>query len=234
MISVDKVYRKLQDLANKDQRSSINPALFNNFAEMVIFAVIENSRKIIYDSRVLLIKGTGDLDRVEYAKDVIDYFYTQTPLVREIDGYPRPDDIDSLDDLYYRDTRIEKAPNLKHVYLLQRMGRHLNPSENTDNGGDAVYIENTKGYAVFPNSIEDTISAYYWRKPFMPKWTYTVVNNTPIFNASASDRQDFELPDRYLDEVVYRMALLAGINIRDKALLDPLAGIIKKDETENN
>lgn len=232
MINVDSVYRKLQDISNKDQRSSIKPSLFNNFAEMAVYAIIEQSRKIIENSKVSLINGKSELKRVDYARDLLDHLYSTDTLSKSGNVYPKPSDIDSLDDLFYNNFRIEKASSIKHVNLLQRMGRHLNPDEEGANL-NMVHLKTDSGYSVFPSSLEEDITAYYWRKPLVAKWTYLVVDNTPIFNAGASDRQDFDLPERFLDEVVIRIALLAGINIRDRGLLEPIL-YINKEEIEEN
>ena len=66
MLNIDDVYRKVQSVANKDQRSSIKPEVFNNFVGMVLYDIIEDSRAIITDTKALILKGVSELERVDY------------------------------------------------------------------------------------------------------------------------------------------------------------------------
>jgi len=71
---------------------------------------------------------------------------------------------------------------------------------------------------LFPNTIDTQgdVSAQYIRYPFDPQWTYvTLANGEPVFNQSATDYQDFELPIEDEPRLVYRILQMAGMSIRE-------------------
>ncbi len=50
----------------------------------------------------------------------------------------------------------------------------------------------------------------------MPKFGFTVVNNKEVYNAATSI--DFELPEHYTDRLVFEMAKMIGVNLRDNSV----------------
>ena len=69
---------------------------------------------------------------------------------------------------------------------------------------------------VYPSSITTGITIQYIRKPLDPKWTYTALSaGEPVFNQSASDYQDFELPGSDEPTLVNKILKYAGISIRE-------------------
>mgnify|MGYP003142108209 FL=1 len=54
--------------------------------------------------------------------------------------------------------------------------------------------------------------------PSDPKWTYNTVSGSPVFNQSAADYQDFELPLSDQDTLVFKILEYAGVNIREAAV----------------
>jgi hypothetical protein len=57
---------------------------------------------------------------------------------------------------------------------------------------------------------------YYIRKPLDPKWTYTVVNNNPLFNPSAADYQDFEIHPSDEPKLIIKILSYMGVSIREQ------------------
>tara|TARA_R110000803_G_scaffold108082_6_gene176334 strand:+ start:1230 stop:2177 length:948 start_codon:yes stop_codon:yes gene_type:complete len=71
---------------------------------------------------------------------------------------------------------------------------------------------------VYPNTITalGQIQAQYIRYPKEPKWTYlTLPSGEPLFSASASDYQDFELPLDDENTLVLKILQYAGMSIRE-------------------
>jgi hypothetical protein len=59
-----------------------------------------------------------------------------------------------------------------------------------------IYTKIGESYRVYPSVPTGyELELLYIRKPRAPKWTYVLVNNDPLYNASASDLQDFEIPE---------------------------------------
>jgi len=72
---------------------------------------------------------------------------------------------------------------------------------------------------VYPSTITGVadIHSQYVRYPLAPKWTYdTLVLGEPVFNASAVDYQDFELPDADMNGLVNKILEYSGVSIREK------------------
>jgi hypothetical protein len=71
---------------------------------------------------------------------------------------------------------------------------------------------------VYPSTINTTgdVVANYVRFPADPKWTYTsITNGDPLFNPAASGFQDLELPKDDEINLIMKILLYAGVEIRD-------------------
>ncbi len=71
---------------------------------------------------------------------------------------------------------------------------------------------------VYPTTITGAadIHAQYVRYPQAPKWTYnTLAGGEPVFNASAADYQDFELPESDMNGLVNKILQYAGVSVRE-------------------
>ena len=71
---------------------------------------------------------------------------------------------------------------------------------------------------VYPTTITGAadIHAQYVRYPLAPKWTYTsLAGGEPVFNASATDYQDFELPISDMNGLVNKILQYAGVSVRE-------------------
>jgi hypothetical protein len=64
----------------------------------------------------------------------------------------------------------------------------------------------------------------YIRYPKDPKWTYQMVSGSPIFNQSAADYQDFELPFSDQVEMTLKILQYAGVNIREPEVVQFASG----------
>ena len=81
-----------------------------------------------------------------------------------------------------------------------------------------LYVQRGNNIEIQPSTINGAtdITAFYIRYPQDPKWTYfTLVNGEPVFNQSALDYQDFELPATDEPELVNLILQYAGISVRE-------------------
>ena len=68
---------------------------------------------------------------------------------------------------------------------------------------------------VFPKSSIRKIQLSYYRSPLTPSYqVFLSGSGVEVFNPSAS--QDFELPYHYEQDLVYEIAKMIGLNIRDQ------------------
>jgi hypothetical protein len=65
----------------------------------------------------------------------------------------------------------------------------------------------------------DNVTAHYIRYPKEPKWTYNSVGGDPLFNPSALDYQDFELPMSDFSDLVVKILQYAGVSIREQEVI---------------
>ena len=70
----------------------------------------------------------------------------------------------------------------------------------------------------YPSTIDANgeVKCQYFRYPKDPKWTYVAVTSgEPVFNSTAADYQDFELPLSDEPNLVVKILEYAGISIRE-------------------
>jgi hypothetical protein len=75
--------------------------------------------------------------------------------------------------------------------------------------------------------LDTDFSATYIRTPKQPKWTYIEVAGNPVYNASATDRQDFELHPSCEVELITKILGYCGISIREAEVTQA----VKAEET---
>jgi hypothetical protein len=75
-------------------------------------------------------------------------------------------------------------------------------------------------YKIYPTIVSPyTAEMAYIRTPRSPKWTYINVNGNPLYNASASDKQDFELLPSLYSKLVMKILLYCGLSIRESEVV---------------
>ena len=82
-----------------------------------------------------------------------------------------------------------------------------------------TYVQQGNYLSVGPGSIINQITAHYVRYPKDPNWTYLALapsDGDPIFDGSATDYQDFELPISDSTTLVFKILQYAGVNIREQ------------------
>jgi hypothetical protein len=96
-----------------------------------------------------------------------------------------------------------------------------------------AYILNETNVSVYPVPTGGSIPAIvaqYIRMPKDPKWTYiNLTQGEPIFDQSAVDYQDFELPLSDEPEIITKILKYVGISIREKDLV-AIAGADDQEE----
>ena len=79
-----------------------------------------------------------------------------------------------------------------------------------------VYTLQETGVIVYPTTIVNNITTQYIRYPKDPVWSYTNISaGQPVFNASAFNYQDFELPLSDFANLVVKILQYAGLSIRE-------------------
>jgi hypothetical protein len=88
---------------------------------------------------------------------------------------------------------------------------------------------------VYPNTIISAISADYIRYPLAPKWTWVSLSGgEPVFDQSALDYQDFELPLSDENNLIIKILQYAGLTIREAEIVQAAKSEEVQDKQEKN
>lgn len=109
---------------------------------------------------------------------------------------------------------VKEAEKVSHTKITQLNSSLLTTPNNTF----PSYTLAGSTITIYPSTINDKgkVQAQYFRYPLDPKWTYvTFSGGEPIFDASASDYQDIELPIEEENNLILKILKLAGVEIRE-------------------
>ena len=216
---INEVRNTVMAVLNKDNNGYVTPEEFNLFARQ---AQIELFEEYFYDySRSVVLRNkrrynSGYSDIPKQTEEVIDMFSLESvALVHAAGVFTLPTDWYTLTAVKYSGLEVER---ISQRQVLNLVNSNLTAPTATypayfQDGATTSVIGNT--ITVYPTTITSGITVMYVRYPVSPKWTYTTVSGSPVFNQSAGDYQDFELPTSDLPTLVLKILQLAGVNIRE-------------------
>jgi hypothetical protein len=223
---INEVRNTVLSILAKDNRGYITPFEFNLFAKQAQLDVFE---RYIYLYSNAIIKqnqrahGEGYADVPKKISEVIDTFYKVISLTYDAPYFEVPSDSYFVQKLVLNNKEIEKVSQQKILYLLA--SNLTAPSVSypvytlMDNDGTTTSRAN---FMVYPNTITANVDAHYLRYPKEPKWTYVALgpnDSDPLFNPSAVDYQDFELPMSDFSDLVVKILQYAGVSIREQEVI---------------
>lgn len=227
---IDSVRNTVLSVMNKNNYGYISPADFNLFAKQAQLDIFENyfykfNNQINKENARM--SGTGLADIARQYDEVISSFSTSSELTNLSDNvYAVPDDCYYLNVLEYVPTGVE-IERIQENKLRSMLGSSFMAPTTafpvyTYRSGDATSILfpgfDGSSVVIYPITIDGAtdVAAYYIRYPKDPKWTYiSLVNGEPVFNQSAIDYQDFELPLADEPTLVLKILQYAGISVRE-------------------
>lgn len=229
MASVNLVYNTLKDLANKEQRGFITPAVFDNFAQLAQMNVFKNILEKVQKGKALRVRG---IDAARHQSLVTQAqtdlsALSKTSVLSQADGvFAKPEDMAYVIGITTNGSVILGQSTRTPIEILYDEDKIdyilksdlMAPTEEHPIGLISDQIE------VFPSSIKKVRLTYYKypqgvnpisgaRTASVPTFGYTTASGVEIYNPTTS--VDFELPDHYVPELVTEMAKLVGINLRD-------------------
>lgn len=210
---INSVRNTVLNIINKDNNGFITPEEFNSFAKQ---AQLELFQQYFYDfqkAKISDMKGmetSGYSDITKQIDQTIDFFSSNEDLVYNVgtSQFDLPINFFLLNVLYHNGKEVAHVDQGKLYYLL-------NSNLTAPTTTYPAYVMQGSRVAVYPNTIVDNINIYYVRYPQDPKWTYTVVDGSPLFNQSANDYQDFELAISDFPKLVVKICQYAGVSIRE-------------------
>lgn len=202
-------------ILNKDNNGYITPEEFNSFAKQAQLEIFNQYFVDFKNSKLADFKGmetSGYSDVTKQMDQTIDYFSKNVALTYNAGKFEMPTDWFLMNALYYNQKEVEHADQLKVYKLLQS-------NLTAPNELYPAYVMQGNEITIYPLTIVDNVETYYVRYPYDPKWTYTVVNGSPLFNQSASDYQDFELTASDFPKLVVKICEYAGTSIREQEVV---------------
>lgn len=244
MISVIEVYNAVRELANKDQKGFVTPAVFNSFADVAqqnVFAGILNE---LVQAKALrmgqrdpgagesLYRGIED-DLSEYIKEERLKSSRDPNLTGDSNLFRKPDDFYKLISL--RVDGDERTP-VELVYRPDQVSQILSSNLSAPTELFPVALV-SKSIEVFPTDISGVIMTYY-RQP-ASRITSTSgpyvkgdcdYESSPRFQVSSTDSggfytpdivnsRDFDLPERFKGSVIAEICKMIGVRLRDTVLV---------------
>ncbi len=162
-------------------------------------------------NRGLVDNGSENLPDIIRAK--MEHFLTSGLLTYATGKFSVPANFHYLDSITYNGlSEISICKNISEFNQLRRF-KHTQPSTDFPIG---FKINNT--IEVLPTTIIDNVTAYYLRKPLIPKWTFVVINDVEVFNPDALDFQDIDMHASEEDDIVSRLCVKFGINLKEQDL----------------
>ena len=216
MISIQSVYESVKDLANKDQKGFVTPEIFNSFAKIAqlniyyeMFGDLPEGNK----ARRMNVDPSRNLSIVNRSKGDLSTFIER---VRLDNPTQKPNDFHSVISVVDMTSSLNTSEATPcHLLYDEDKIQHILNSNISAPSTDFPVALISSDIEVFPTDTVRKIQLSYYRSPLTPSYqVFLQAGGIEVFNPSAS--QDFELPYHYEQDLVYEIAKMIGLNIRDQ------------------
>ena len=221
MINVDRIYQRVLTLANKEQRGYITPQEFNLFANQAQMDIFE---QYFYDLNQFLRtpgNSTVHADMVDILQEKISVFEVSAPSNVALDNTTQLSTLPR----FYRLTSIREqnvffeAVSKKEFRLFQ-----LSPLTQPTDQRPIHMVDRVNNVVALLGRTPPIVTVDYIQSPTTVNWTYVVVGEKALYNATALDAQNFDLHPSEETELVLKILTLAGFTLKDPNLLQIAAG----------
>lgn len=208
---IQEVFDTVQEIINKEGLGYINPSKFNvllnnattKLRNILLIDIKSNKRK---QNWMLESRNFGHYS--EFLQQLLEHFSEVKVLENP---YTLPDDLDFISDIHNENhTRIEK---IDYSDLITLKNNIYSPPTNCKPRGAKV-----GGKLII--DPETTIYLHYIRRPKTAKYTYIEFNGKHLFNPSASDFQDIDMPYPFKDKIVSLIVEMCGVSLKDAEIVN--------------
>jgi len=250
-VSIDTVYQRVLTLANKEQRGYITPQEFNLFADKAQLEIFEN---YFHGVKMAEMKPKNQMDYADelemieeklhpfHIDETVNWNTTNSYLSLPADTHKiinitrngnQVTQVNKSQVAYTENNPLLKANITRSVFVREDSGVILIyplPSSSTYNWNTVANLN------LDPSTLNNTeqFEVSYYKKPTAPKWTYIILNNKALFNANASDLQNFELHGSEEEHLVYKILMLAGLTIKSPDVQQSAAAGLQMTKQEQN
>jgi hypothetical protein len=238
---INEVRNTVLAVLSKDNRGYITPEEFNLFARQAQLEIFE---QYFYDYSNHINKQNARLDNSGYSNiperlgEVIDRFLVDLTLGYDAgsgkfyapgdDNLLTPKQYHAIRLAYNNTTEIEKVAFNKILYLVN--SNLTAPTVKYPVYTLNDYNSSNASIQVYPTTITSNVVMSYVRHPLDPKWTWQVLaGGEPVFNQSAADYKDFELPLSDAPELTLKILQYAGVSIGENDVVQLMDAEETKD-----
>ena len=222
MVSVIEVYTTLKNLANKEQKGFITPDVFNSFAGIAQRNIINEMFDELEQAKSKALAGRDTARRrssYQSLKEDLGRYIVRASLSETSDiGYPYLSG-EGYSDVWSIPSDCRKILSIRNknfsqidlVYDVEKIDHITSSSLSSPDASFPVALI-TDVIEILPSAGTSTLAIVYYRNPIVNPQLATGPNNT--FDLANS--VDFDLPEDYTSEVVYEIAKLLGVRLRDQ------------------
>lgn len=224
---IDRVYQTLKMLANTDVYGNVKPSDFDKALYNVINEKYEEYLTTVnqYTNRQNRGLMGVDLENLpDRIREKIQHYLKSAVLTYESNKFTLPSDLRYIDSIVHQNKNLIDLCGSAAEFNRISQFKHTAPTLSFPIG---LKMENK--IQVLPATIIANVSINYLRKPFIPKWTYAVVNNVELFNPSASGFQDIDMHSSEESDITLRLCGKFGINLKETEL----EAIANREQAEN-
>jgi hypothetical protein len=229
-INVNKVYRVVLSVLNKEQRGYLTPDQFNRIARQ---AQLDLFDKMFYDyNRAVRKQAIGDF--VEFAdiaskiKEKIDIFHVSSTLSHSQGIVNIPDSVYQLIGVYSSDRlkEFEEVKKTEVPYLL--MSKMTSPSSVYP-----IYYQEGNSINIFPSTYSGQILIDYVIGPSDPIWAHNG-GGANSYTYSPNNSVDFEIHPSEEVDLVSKILAYSGVIIKDPTVIQVAAQKEASDFNQDN
>jgi len=218
---INSVRNTVLSVLNKNNYGYISPSDFNLFAKQAQLEIFDGYFKElnqVINAENARMSGTDYADLNKGVREAIDIFSRTATLTQDAANVYFTPSLTTTNDDYYLLNKVlangvEAEPVHHSKITLLNSSLLTAPSAQYP-----AYTLEADKITVFPATISgaNDVVCQYIRYPRDPQWTYaTLAGGEPVFNQSAADYQDFEVPIEDEPRLVYRILQMAGMSIRE-------------------
>lgn len=229
-IDVNKVYRVVLAITNKEQRGYLTPDQFNRIARQAQLDIYE---KTFYDyNRAMRKQAVGDFreysDIASNVKDKIDIFARQTNLSHTAGSATEPTGLYRLIGVFSTNRQVE-FEEVRKEELPYLLSSKLNqPTE-----AYPVYYAEANTIKILPANYSGQILIDYLTAPSDPEWVRDPAI-TSRYEYSSSLSTDFEIHESDETDLVIKILAYTGVIIKDPTVIQVAAQKEVNDFNQDN
>ena len=229
-IDVNKVYRVVLAITNKEQRGYLTPDQFNRIARQAQLDIYE---KTFYDyNRAMRKQAVGDFreysDIASNIKDKIDIFARQTNLSHTTGSATEPTELYRLIGVFSTNRQVE-FEEVRKEELPYLLSSKLNqPTE-----AYPVYYAEANTIKILPANYSGQILIDYLTAPSDPEWVRDPAI-TSRYEYSSSLSTDFEIHESDETDLVIKILAYTGVIIKDPTVIQVAAQKEVNDFNQDN